>query len=115
MANKLNPDLIGLTPQEKRKVGARKWQAENKEKYQEYQREYHRKYEQDPRKVATRLQRRFDEVQLIMARIQLKYDSMLAPYQNESAQLTTQIALNAEKIESGDLHYTPRNGVTHGN
>lgn len=115
MANIPNPDKIGLTDQEKRKVDARKWQNENRDEYRAYQREYQRKYIKDPRKVKTRLERRIAEINLITNRIQLKYDSMLAPYLNELDQLVLQLNQQNALIESGELNYTARNGVKHGN
>lgn len=106
--NTPNPALVGLTDQEKRMVNARKWQSENREKYREYQREYQRSYIKDPRKVATRLQRRIDEVTSIMERMTKTYHLRIDPYQAELDQLTAEMNETQAKIDAGDFNHKKR-------
>lgn len=79
MTRRPNPDLIGMTDDEKKAYTARNYRAKNREHNRAYMRDYIRKYTHSPAKVLPRVQRDIQILQARMSVINDRYNSKLEP------------------------------------
>lgn len=83
MSRKPNPDLIGLTEQEKRKYYARLYQNKTREHYRQYQREYQMKMTHNPNHKAEVRERRIKQLQQQIINAQRAAEELIADFQLE--------------------------------
>ncbi len=90
MPKKPNPDLVGLSEQEKRKHYARLYQNRTRDKYREYQREYQMKMTHNPNHKEEVKQRRIAQLQQQIIKARQAADELIADFQAELDDLMEQ-------------------------
>lgn len=87
MARPLNPELVNLTPQEKRKHYARLYRENSRDVYRKYQREYHRILRTDPDYHEKVVDRRIKELEILLARVREASTVLIQSYSIELEEL----------------------------
>lgn len=87
MTRPLNPELIGLTLQEKRKHYSRLYRDRTRDVYRKYQREYQQVLRNDPDYHTNVIKRRIEEIHNQKQKARAAADELIKQYDLELIQL----------------------------